>query len=470
MPVAEKLAEKKYFRMAASLVSAVLLGFAYSLEPHFIFAWFAMIPILVVAYLSPPKEGFIYGALTGMVASLSLFPYMTRLSGPFIAALISAGRGLQWAVLIGAAAFLYKRLSPYVSVFVFPLLLTSGEFILSVFSPHGTGGSLAYSQMDFLPIAQLAAFGGISLIIFMLALFNAAIAHIICTKQDRLKHVLQPLLILVIAFAVGGYSLLQAESGNSLTLALFAGDQHEGVPADWEGVWAEYKASIFQTEEAADIIILPEKLFKIDAADVPNLMEDVQALARQKKALIVLGLDERGGKAYNRAYLLTGDAIHHYDKIHMIPGFEAHFTPGDTAFTVAFEEMTIGLAICKDLDFPGTISAYADTDLLLVPAWDFTEDDWFHSRMAMMRAIENGFTLARPARQGRLVIADSRGQVLGESHSGADAVTRLAGEYRITSKQTLYAQTGDLFAYLCLAALGVLMIRTLLLPKGERQH
>jgi hypothetical protein len=50
-----------------------------------------------------------------------------------------------------------------------------------------------------------------------------------------------------------------------------------------------------------------------------------------------------------------------------------------------------GVEICKDMDFPALTQRYADAnvELLLVPAWDFRVDGWLHSRMAIMRGVEN---------------------------------------------------------------------------------
>jgi hypothetical protein len=53
------------------------------------------------------------------------------------------------------------------------------------------------------------------------------------------------------------------------------------------------------------------------------------------------------------------------------------------------------------MDFPALSREYAadGANLMLVPAWDFNVDGWLHSRMAVLRAVENGFALARPNRR-----------------------------------------------------------------------
>ena len=49
---------------------------------------------------------------------------------------------------------------------------------------------------------------------------------------------------------------------------------------------------------------------------------------------------------------------------------------------------------------------------MLVPAWDFTLDRFEHGHIAVMRAVEDGFSLARAARGGFLTVSDDRGRIL----------------------------------------------------------
>jgi apolipoprotein N-acyltransferase len=116
------------------------------------------------------------------------------------------------------------------------------------------------------------------------------------------------------------------------------------------------------------------------------------------------------------------------------------------------------VAICKDMDFPSPSRAYGDAGvgLLLVPAWDFGADAWLHSRMAILRGVEYGYTIVRSAEQGRLTVIDDRGRVLAESASGSAPFATLVAEAPVRHDTTLYGQIGDVFAWLCVAlALGL---------------
>ena len=53
--------------------------------------------------------------------------------------------------------------------------------------------------------------------------------------------------------------------------------------------------------------------------------------------------------------------------------------------------------------------------MLLAPAWDFDNDGWLHSRMAVVRGVESGLALARIARGGLATVSDAYGRVIAET-------------------------------------------------------
>ena len=99
---------------------------------------------------------------------------------------------------------------------------------------------------------------------------------------------------------------------------------------------------------------------------------------------------------------------------------------------------------------------------MLVPAWDFHVDGWLHSRMAVMRAVENGFALARSARNGLLTLSDNRGRILAETATVPGRFVSISGILNVGPETTFYARTGDWFAWLGVAAFVVLFASTLL--------
>lgn len=507
-------------RVAAAVVSGLALANGYGLDPFWPLAWLAPIPLLVAiaAVRWPTALGL--GAITGAIASLSLVVYLASLGGPADAALVSLLRAAQWGGFAVAARAAQRHLPAPVAVFVFPALLAGFEVVQATISPHGSGGSIAYSQMEAIPVIQVASLGGTAAIAFVIGLFASAIAfaieHIARRRRGRAASpsappptradaqadaqpdreargrrwwpaLAAPAAVLVAALGFGIIQVAPAPnatgagdgttaSGAGPRIALIATDAFDSTPDDWRAVWSAYAAAIDATtrQHEIDVAVLPEKLFAIDSGEVPTLLDEVAALAVAGDAAIALGVTERADDAeWNRTYLVTptGEVVH-YDKRHLIPGFESHFATGDASVVTDVAGAAAGLAICKDMDFPATIREYAAADaaVMLVPAWDFDDDAWFHSRIAVLRGVENGMHVARSAREGFLTLSDANGRVIAEAPStGAEPISGEPARYddgmqvvvatapTAERTPTIYAQVGDVFGWAALAfALGAL--------------
>jgi len=94
---------------------------------------------------------------------------------------------------------------------------------------------------------------------------------------------------------------------------------------------------------------------------------------------------------------------------------------------------------------------------VLVPAWDFNVDRWLHSRMAILRAVENGFALARSGRNGLLTLSDNRGHILTEATTVSGRFASISGKIEVVHGKTFYTRTGDWFAWLCVTAFLILL-------------
>jgi apolipoprotein N-acyltransferase len=96
-------------------------------------------------------------------------------------------------------------------------------------------------------------------------------------------------------------------------------------------------------------------------------------------------------------------------------------------------------------------------NLMLVPAWDFNVDGWLHSRMAILRGLENGFALARAARNGLLTLSDNRSRILAETATAPGRFVSVTAKVNVPRAETFYARVGDWFARLCVAGFVVLL-------------
>ncbi len=85
-------------------------------------------------------------------------------------------------------------------------------------------------------------------------------------------------------------------------------------------------------------------------------------------------------------------------------------------------------------------------------------NDWrgfgdVHAQKAVVRAIENGYSLVRPDTHGLSLAVDYQGHVLGSADFFATDQQTVVAFVPTIGTRTVYAAIGDVFAWLCVAAL-----------------
>lgn len=81
------------------------------------------------------------------------------------------------------------------------------------------------------------------------------------------------------------------------------------------------------------------------------------------------------------------------------------------------------------------------------------------SRMAILRGVDSGFTIARNSKQGRLSITDNRGRVLAEATESRTGFTVVDSIAPVARQDTIYVRFGDWFARVCTAcSAGVIVL------------
>lgn len=212
----------------------------------------------------------------------------------------------------------------------------------------------------------------------------------------------------------------------------------------------------------ARVVVLPEKFVGVTRAYSASVDSLLSGAARRGHVMVVAGLNHlETAERHNVAQVYGDDGriVVSYEKAYPVPGFEAGYPHGTVPgiFPSAFG--LVGVAICKDMDFPSWLRRYARAGarIVLVPAWDFGSDGWLHSRMAIVRGVEGGFAVVRTAQDGRATMSDDRGRVSVEAASASAPEVLLTGQVRIGSGATLYTRFGDWFGWLSLGLLGVLL-------------
>jgi apolipoprotein N-acyltransferase len=210
------------------------------------------------------------------------------------------------------------------------------------------------------------------------------------------------------------------------------------------------------------LVIYPEKLAVIEPPWRAQAEAKLAATAKALDATLVAGFDSReGAMRKNIAWVFPpdGGAPQIYSKRHMVPGLESDFTPGTAPLTLSNR---IGVEICKDMDFNRMLrrDSRERADVMAVPARDFGADRKLHANMAVMRDVENGFAMARSARNGLLTLSDARGRIVAGVPTLNSGFMSLVGDVPrgANAGDTIYDRIGDVFAWVCIATSAVLLL------------
>jgi apolipoprotein N-acyltransferase len=369
---------------------------------------------------------------------------------------------LIFAILVLAARRMVRTTGQWYSVFAFPVFFTAFEFLVLQYSRDGSAGSVAYTQSNILPIVQIASVAGILGITFFITFIPSAIAvawHF--RKQKKKFRFTARIGVIVTALVIfaGSLRLILNPPGtqSSIKVGLAVLDekshyitQHPDIEKEKQSAknYAEFVSQL--ANGGARLVVLPERALNIDPQTESTLTNILSSTAGQKNVFIVSGYTNFKTAAHRNSSLVidaNGRLVVDYNKVYLVPGLEKQFTPGSSIGLFEFNNIKTGTAICKDLDFPSYIKNYgvAGIDFLNIPAWDFVTDDWLHSRMAILRGVENGFSEVRTARQGRLTISDAYGRVIAEANSSSGKAVTLTGNVPIQKLNTIYNRWGNWF-------------------------
>ncbi len=459
------------WRLALAVLAGILLALSYDLHPQAWAAW--LVPVaLIPAASGSARHAWLVGAIAGAIGMAGVFAYYVDLAGLGVAIMILVLRALSWALAARLAEVSARRLPVAVAVLVLPAVLAALEWITLATSVHGAAGSLAYSQMDAIPVIQVASLGGVPAVVFIVLLPGSLLGLWLIRRTTGKELAIAASLVGLIAVATGGYAAQRLNApviGKSVAVTLLASDDVRGSATEWAPLWKLYGPHVLQSGRGGGLVVLPEKIALLDRPQAEQAAGDIATAARPIKATVVVGLEIHDGRAYyNRAVIASPDGqVRWYDKQRMVPGFEDRDRPGTTPAFTAVDTRPVGVAICKDMHIPSIGREYAgQAGLMAVPAWDFGQDGWMGARMTVMRGIENGYAIARSARHGLVGAYDARGRVIAEqpSHTGMTVVTVVIPGNRV---QTLYSLIGEVFGQVCVGMVAILITANLIVWRKQ---
>jgi apolipoprotein N-acyltransferase len=364
---------------------------------------------------------------------------------------------------------------------------------------------LGYSQVTWLPIAQLASITGVYGVSGLLALTAAAAAWVVVEPGSRRWTGAVATVALVAGCALWGQARMArsalTSAGAPVRVAVLQGNiaqDDKWDPALADVITDRYLSMTRRAlAEGATFIMWPESATPFFFERDVLRGNAIRRLAREGGATLLIGSDQveplraepgrtaAAERTYNAAFLVQPDgqvgAV--YRKMQLVPFGEyvpakrllffvgtiveaaSDFAAGEEPVLLPIGAHKASTAICYEVIFASLMRRFvADGSELLTT---ITNDAWYgsssapyqHWEQASMRAIEGGRYLARAANTGISGFVDPYGRVLQRSSLFEQAL--LVADLRFLRERTIYSRTGDLVAWLSLAVTLAALLATL---------
>jgi apolipoprotein N-acyltransferase len=447
-------------------------------------AWLAPLFLLRFARTTPARWALPSLAVTGALATYVSFRGALPM-GQML--LIVAGGAVLTPIPYAVDRLLRGHLTGLGRTLVFPMADTAVTFFAGK-GDFGTMGHLAGTQVENLPLLQTAAVAGQWAIGF-LVMWAAAVANDLWEGRGRRTAVaygvvLAGVLLLGgarLAFAppegpnvrIAGIAPNRAATDALVAAAIAPGPRTVPERTDiqarfFEPLLADLLARTRQAARSgADIVVWAEASAFTFLEDRQTLLDRARAVAREEQIYLQVGVVQLLPATVTpfteiRAILVDPRGEVRWDYLKTSTPLGDGNVPGPGVLpTVDTPYGRLSTVICFDASFPGLIrqAGRAGVDILLVPSSDWEQATGALAEQAILRAVENGVSLVRPARQGISVAVDHHGRVLSRDDSWFAGDARTTEQTMIVSVPTRGVRTpyallfGDVLCWLSLGGL-----------------
>ncbi len=374
----------------------------------------------------------------------------------------------------------YKKMNLLISTFVFPCTFVVFDYILT-YANLGMTFSVAYTQSKFLPLIQATSLFGSWFIEFIVVWF-APVAVLAAQNIRNLSAVAKPLIAYAVVFAIimsFGYLRLSFDRPDSKTVRIASiTEPHDrdywaitdaGTPRQEANSikpsMARIQQKLFESSKrAADygakIIFWSEGNCPVYEDDFDAFLSRAKNFASENHVYFmptVVKLIYNQTRNGNLAIMINPDGNVEFQYEKTVSWYP---TESDGVIHVIDTPYgKISTAICFDMDYPALISQARDADIMLVPGFDTKRIDDYHTQVAFLRGVENGFSTVRQANKGSSISADYLGNMLTYQNYFRTDDRVMISDVPEKGKTTLYGLTGEVFLWLdCAAFLAVNII------------
>jgi apolipoprotein N-acyltransferase len=488
-----------------ALLSACLLILSFPDFEFSILAGFALIPLFVAVEREKESRlraffaGLIFGTIFffGTCWWLTFAPIHYAAFSPVLAYLlmfcVAIFVGIFPAIFCALFSILLKRLGNY-AIFAAPFLWTFTEF-LRFWVTGNDWNAIGYSQAFNSLLVKFGSYGGVLLVSFICAAFNAFYTYpIVKRTKNSGWFALIPLLFINCAIILrpNATALKNTEAD---VIVVQPNVPMSGIKYEERAPFRERHVRLAESAlreidkepvifKRPRIIIFPESPMMFFYSEDAEFREFLKRFATKNNAFVLFNSAEPDAKTkqyFNSAVMVdqNGGKIAQYDKIHLlpfgefqplpefiaseVPAFVGNFSFGDEYDLLPFGEARGGVMICFESHFGLLSREYVrrGADFLI----EMTNDGYLgktpvlrqHLANSVFRAVETNRPLIRVTNVGVTAYINERGEVLGEAEVYTEAA-RAWTVSRSDGSQTIYVRYGEWFAWLCsIASLALLL-------------
>lgn len=516
-----------------TLVSALLLLLSFPNYDFYLFAWIALVPLLLVLKEKKLKSAFAFSFFFGVVFIASVFYWINSVSDFKLTDYVLPVLYLAtYFGLFGLILNFISRKQMFPPVFTAPALWVSFEYLRSnadfLALPWALSGHTQYLN---LPVIQIASFTGAYGVSFLIVMFNAALCNAGTKNFKDWKQLLAVLVVLTVSLGYGFNNLSKKDNEEKITVTIVQGN----IAMDRE-LDNEYQRFIIEKQmqltkraaeqSRADLIVWSEGVIAGNMRKGSPIYSAVSALASDSQAYVMVGSSRRPkigerrfevdqaekldlaklqygqkvsitSKHYNSMFFFSskGEPRGQYNKIRLLPFAEYtprrntipwpdkykkadYFTPGKEHKVFDINGMQFGAVICWESIFPDLFRQFVKNGATFMI--NITNEAWFGRTTApyqflsmnVFRAVENRVSIARSANTGISSVIDPYGRIIARVSDGKRDIFvegYLTREFPIMKEKTFYTMYGDVFAYLCLV-FSILAIAASLIKKDKQNN
>lgn len=420
----------------------------------------------------------------GMIIVLSMFP---------------AGFGLLLALI-------KKRgMSEFV---VAPFAWVAVEYARATILTGFPWDLVGYSQTERLMLIQVADITGVYGISFLIVLVNVALWNLLnaaIRTSDipwRIPAISAVLLVLTLGYGHVGLNRVARPSPSECDFRIGILQGNIAQDVKWEKGARPYTFLIYEKlgqiacEQGARFLVWPETAVPVLFGGTDPDWKKPGMISEKLGVPMLVGaptFDRVNGSThfYNSAFLLDGPTVRNrYDKIHLVPfgeympltwllplgpgiaAREADYSPGHSMPAMQVNGCPrFSVLICYEAIFPALSRLAVNNGARFLI--NITNDGWFgksaapyqHFAMARMRSIENRVWLVRAANTGISAAIDPAGRIV-DSIPLQDEGAIVVGVPNPSLNRSFYTRFGDVFAWICIGTLAVVMLSSRLHEHG----